>query len=208
MNTVALEPIRIGVLFSQTGVTSVIERGERMGTILAVEEINEAGGIDGRPLRLVSLRPGVAPVRYQATRRETDPRGRRAHHPRAATCRAPRKAVIPVVEKWHALLVYPTLYEGFEYSRNVVYTGARPNQNSVQLAEFMLRTYGSRVFMVGSDYIYPVRVEPHHERPDPGARRREGRRALPAVERRMGRLSGTSRARSNGIPPTSSSRRW
>jgi branched-chain amino acid transport system substrate-binding protein len=51
--------------------------------------------------------------------------------------------------------VYPTLYEGFEYSRNVVYTGAAPNQNSVQLAEFMLRTCGSRVFMVGSDYIYP-----------------------------------------------------
>ena len=66
-----------------------------------------------------------------------------------------RKAVIPVVEKWHALLMYPTLYEGFEISRNVIYTGAAPNQNSVQLAEFMLRTSGSRVFMVGSEYIYP-----------------------------------------------------
>ncbi len=66
-----------------------------------------------------------------------------------------RKAVIPVVERWNALLLYPTLYEGFEYSRNVFYTGAAPNQNSVQLADFMLRRFGSRVFMVGSDYIYP-----------------------------------------------------
>jgi branched-chain amino acid transport system substrate-binding protein len=66
-----------------------------------------------------------------------------------------RKAVIPVVEKYNGLLMYPTLYEGFEYSRNVIYTGAAPNQNSVQLAEYMLRTLGSRVFMVGSDYIYP-----------------------------------------------------
>jgi branched-chain amino acid transport system substrate-binding protein len=66
-----------------------------------------------------------------------------------------RKAVVPVVEKFNALLLYPTLYEGFEYSRNVFYTGAAPNQNSVQLAEFMLRRFGSRVLMVGSDYIYP-----------------------------------------------------
>jgi branched-chain amino acid transport system substrate-binding protein len=37
----------------------------------------------------------------------------------------------------------------------VFYTGAAPNQNSVPLADFMLRRFGSRVFMVGSDYIYP-----------------------------------------------------
>jgi branched-chain amino acid transport system substrate-binding protein len=61
MNTVSMEPIRIGMLFSQTGVTSVIERGERMGTLLAVEEINEAGGINGRPLRLVGYDPESSP---------------------------------------------------------------------------------------------------------------------------------------------------
>lgn len=66
-----------------------------------------------------------------------------------------RKAVIPIIEKWNRLLFYPTLYEGFECSSNIVYTGAAPNQNSVQLAEFMTSNYGSRVYMVGSDYIYP-----------------------------------------------------
>jgi branched-chain amino acid transport system substrate-binding protein len=66
-----------------------------------------------------------------------------------------RKTVIPVVEKWNKLLFYPTLYEGFEYSNNVIYTGAAPNQNSVQLAEFMTSNFGARVYMVGSDYIYP-----------------------------------------------------
>ena len=66
-----------------------------------------------------------------------------------------RKAVLPVVERWNGLLFYPTLYEGFEYSRNVIYTGAAPNQNSVQLAEYMMRMFGSRVDMVGSDYICP-----------------------------------------------------
>ena len=66
-----------------------------------------------------------------------------------------RKAVMPVVEKWQRLLMYPTLYEGFEFSRNIIYTGAAPNQNSAQLAEYMTRRFGGRVYLVGSDYIYP-----------------------------------------------------
>jgi len=148
------EPIRIGVLFSETGVTSVIERTERMGTLLAAEEINEQGGINGQPIELVSRDPASDPTRFaQLAERLILEDGVRIIL--GCYMSSTRKAIIPVVEKWHALLMYPTLYEGFEYSRNVIYTGAAPNQNSVQLAEFMMRRFGSRVFLLGSDYIYP-----------------------------------------------------
>jgi branched-chain amino acid transport system substrate-binding protein len=153
MSTTA-EPIRLGVLFSETGVTSVIERSERMGTLLAVEEINESGGIAGRPLELLSYDPESDPARYrQLAEKLILEDGVRLIL--GCYMSSTRKAVIPIVEKWNALLMYPTLYEGFEYSRDVIYTGAAPNQNSVQLAEFMMRNFGSRVFMVGSEYIYP-----------------------------------------------------
>ncbi len=154
LNNMAQEPYRVGVLFSETGVTSVIERSELMGTLLAVEEINQAGGIDGRELELVRYDPASTPARFQQlAERLLLEDGVRVIL--GCYMSSTRKAVIPVVEKYNGLLLYPTLYEGFEYSRNVIYTGAAPNQNSVQLAEFMLRTFGSRVFMVGSDYIYP-----------------------------------------------------
>jgi branched-chain amino acid transport system substrate-binding protein len=52
-------------------------------------------------------------------------------------------------------LFYPTLYEGFEYSPHCIYTGAAPNQNSLQLAKFLLQHYGNRFVFVGSNYIYP-----------------------------------------------------
>lgn len=152
--TTTTEPIRIGVLFSETGVTSVIERSERMGTLLAAEEINEQGGILGRPIELVSRDPASDPSRFaQLAERLILEDGVRIIL--GCYMSSTRKAVIPVVEKWHALLMYPTLYEGFEYSRNAIYTGAAPNQNSVPLAEFMMRRFGSRVFLVGSDYLYP-----------------------------------------------------
>ena len=41
---------RVGVLFSQTGVTAAIERSQLNGTLLAVDEINKAGGVLGRPI--------------------------------------------------------------------------------------------------------------------------------------------------------------
>ncbi len=148
------DPIRVGVLFSQTGVTSVIESSQRQATLLATEEINQAGGIDGCPLELVAYDPQSRPARYHALAEKMILEDR-VRIIVGCYMSSSRKAVIPVVERWNALLLYPTLYEGFEYSRNVFYTGAAPNQNSVQLADFMLRRFGSRVFMVGSDYIYP-----------------------------------------------------
>lgn len=148
------DPIRVGVLFSKTGVTALIEQSQLNGTLLAISEINAAGGIDGRE---------VVPVWY-------DPQSDPALHTELAErlvltdkvnvifgcyMSSTRKAVLPVVEKWNRLLFYPTLYEGFEFSNNVIYTGAAPNQDSVQLADFMTTNFGSRVYVVGSSYIYP-----------------------------------------------------
>lgn len=154
MKAKSTEPIRVGVLFSETGVTSVIEESERMGTLLAIQEVNETGGINGRELQAVSYDAKSRPARF-ASLAEKLILEERVHVILGCYMSSTRKAVIPVVERWNALLMYPTLYEGFEYSRNVIYTGAAPNQNSVQLAGFMLREFGSRVFMIGSDYIYP-----------------------------------------------------
>jgi branched-chain amino acid transport system substrate-binding protein len=68
---------------------------------------------------------------------------------------ASRKAVLPIVERHNGLLLYPSMYEGFEYSENVLYTGATLNQNTFALADFLLQKYGPRIFFVGADYIYP-----------------------------------------------------
>ncbi|WP_122693460.1 transporter substrate-binding protein, partial [Pseudomonas viridiflava] len=46
-------------------------------------------------------------------------------------------------------------YEGFEYSRNIIYTGATPNHNAVPLGNYMFEHFGNRVLMIGSEYVYP-----------------------------------------------------
>jgi branched-chain amino acid transport system substrate-binding protein len=146
-------PIRVGILYSETGVTSTIGLSQLQGALLGINEINEAGGIDGRELVAVRYDPQSTPSRYaELAERLIVQDGVNVIF--GCYMSSSRKAVIPVVEKWNKLLFYPTLYEGFEYSSNVIYTGAAPNQNSVQLAEFMTSNFGARVYLIGSDYIY------------------------------------------------------
>lgn len=147
-------PWRVGVLFSRTGYMAEIEETQLRGTLMAIEEINAQGGVNGRE---------VVPILY-------DPASEPSYFGHYAKClmvaddvsmifgcytSSSRKAVLPVVERLNGLLWYPTIYEGFELSPNVIYTGAAPNQNSVELCCYLMQRYGNRFFLIGSDYIYP-----------------------------------------------------
>ncbi|MEA3117826.1 MAG: branched-chain amino acid transport system substrate-binding protein [Paraburkholderia sp.] len=146
--------IKVGVLFSTTGVTSAIESSQLYGTLFAIREINDAGGIEGHELVPISYDPASDPAKYRMFAERlvlTDD----VQVIFGCYMSSARKAVLPIVEHWNRLLFYATLYEGFEYSDNVIYTGAAPNQNSVQLADFMTSNFGARVYLVGSNYIFP-----------------------------------------------------
>ncbi|WP_162068052.1 transporter substrate-binding domain-containing protein [Burkholderia sp. THE68] len=148
------DPIKVGVLFSESGVTSSPEMTQRFGTLFAIEEVNSRGGINGREVIPVFYDPQSEPARY-ATLAERLITADDVKVIFGCYMSSTRKAVIPVVERWNKLLFYATLYEGFECSDHVIYTGAAPNQNSVQLAEYMTANFGPRVYLVGSNYIYP-----------------------------------------------------
>lgn len=147
-------PWRIGVLFSRTGFISVIEETQYQGTILAIEEINAAGGVCGRELVPVAYDPGSDSPAYGHYAKRLMI-GDEVSTIFGCYTSSSRKAVLPVVERLNGLLWYPTLYEGFEASPNVIYTGASPNQNSLALCRYLMDNFGGRFYFVGSDYIYP-----------------------------------------------------
>jgi branched-chain amino acid transport system substrate-binding protein len=145
---------RVGVLFSRSGATTVTETEHFFGTALAVEELNNAGGVLGRSIEPVVYDPASDPLTYRrhAERLLGDDGVSVIFGCSTSSC---RKAVLPVVERRNGLLWYPSLYEGFEYSPNVIYTGATPNQNSFQLSEYLIQNCGQQLYFVGTDYIYP-----------------------------------------------------
>jgi branched-chain amino acid transport system substrate-binding protein len=146
-------PIKIGILFSQTGVTSVVEDSQLRAALLAVNEVNEAGGIGGAALSPILSDPASDPKIYAREARRLVEDGCEV----ICGCymSSTRRAVLPIIERAGALLFYPTLYEGFEFSANCIYSGAAPNQNSLMLADFAMERFGKRYYLVGSNYVFP-----------------------------------------------------
>lgn len=147
-------PWRFGLLCSQTGVTARVETTQLNASLLAIEQLNQGGGVAGRLIEPLTCDPASNPKQFAAMAE------RLLHHGRARLLfgcymSSARKAVLPLVESYRGLLFYPTLYEGFEYSKHCIYTGAAPNQNSMQLARYLFGAYGRRFFFVGSNYVYP-----------------------------------------------------
>ncbi len=147
-------PIKIGILHSLTGTMAISESSVRDATLLAIEELNAAGGVLGR-----RLEPVVADGRsdWPVFAREAE---RLIAQEKVAVVfgcwtSASRKTVKPVFERLDGLLFYPVQYEGLEQSPNIVYTGAAPNQQIIPAVKWSFDHLGKRFFLVGSDYVFP-----------------------------------------------------
>ena len=146
--------IKVGVLFSLTGTTAIIESSLNHATLLAIEQINAAGGINGMKITPVIEDPASDPATFAEKARKLV-LGDRCVSVFGSYTSASRKAVLPVFERYHNLYWYPTLYEGRECSKNVIYTGAVPNQQQKDFVPWLLKNFGKKFYLIGSNYIYP-----------------------------------------------------
>ncbi|HWA81774.1 MAG TPA: transporter substrate-binding domain-containing protein [Acetobacteraceae bacterium] len=145
--------IKVGIIFSTTGSYATIGRDMRDGALLAVQQINRD---DRYPFTLepVVIDPAGSLDGYR-NGCEALIRGRTIRHVIGCYTSSSRKEIIPVIEKYDALLWYPSHYEGFESSDSVIYGGAAPNQHLVPLAQWVLPRFGTSIYCIGSNYIWP-----------------------------------------------------
>lgn len=150
----AQNKINVGVLFPLSGTIAVIGRSLHNATMLAIEEINASGGIGGVMINPIVRDSQSSPAVYADKVRELI-LDKRVLTTFGGYTSASRKAVLPAVEKYHSLYWYPTLYEGDECSKNIMYTGAVPNQQQNEFVPWLIKHYGKRFYLLGSNYIYP-----------------------------------------------------
>lgn len=143
---------QIGVLFSQSGPYGVVSRSMHNGAMLAFDEVNASAGSAFELVPLIADPAGCFD-RYAASSAALLSKSGVKHVVGCYTSSS-RKDVIPLFEKYDALLWYPSHYEGFESSSNVVYTGAAPNQHIIPLMDFLLSHMGKRAYCIGSNYIW------------------------------------------------------
>lgn len=140
---------RIGVMFSTTGSYNVVARSMLNGALLAFGEAAAQSGITVEP---VVVNPNGELARYAELSQQLIASGIR--HVVGCYTSSSRKEVIPCFEKHDALLWYPSHYEGFESSANVIYTGASPNHHVALLVDHLLSSGRRRAVCVGSNYIW------------------------------------------------------
>lgn len=151
----AAETVDVGVVFSLTGVTSIIEKSLADATLMAIAEINAQGGVMGKQVRVIQEDGASDPRTYAEKASKLVVRDRLGTVFGGLTS-ASRKAVLPIFERRNSLFFYPTYYEGYECSKNVIYGGAVPNQQLSNFIPWIIKTLGKKkFFIVGSNYIYP-----------------------------------------------------
>ncbi len=148
------EVIHIGILHSQTGNMAISESPIVNGILLAIQEINESGGLLGKLLE-PTIVDGKSDEKVFAKAAEQLINKHKVSVIFGCWTSSSRKAVKEVVEKYNNLLMYPAQYEGLENSPNIIYSGAAPNQQIIPSITWCLRHLGKKCYLVGSDFIYP-----------------------------------------------------
>ncbi len=148
------QTIKIGILHSLTGTMAISEKSVVDAYQLAIEEINQRGGVLGRQIEpiVVDGRSDWPTFAKEAERLITQEKVSTVF---GCWTSASRKTVKPVFEKYNHLLIYPVQYEGLEMSPNIIYTGAAPNQQIIPAVKWSLDNLGTSFYLVGSDYVFP-----------------------------------------------------
>jgi urea transport system substrate-binding protein len=148
------DPIKIGILYSLHGTFASSERPMADAVLLAIEEINKAGGVLGRPIEHV-LVDAHSNAETAAQEAEKLLKTEKVATIFGCGSSSSRKLVEPICARYHNLLMYSALYEGLEQSDYVIYVGGAPNQQLLPTAKFAFTDLHKRkFFLVGSDYVY------------------------------------------------------
>jgi urea transport system substrate-binding protein len=147
--------IKVGILHSLSGTMAISEKSVVDAELLAIEEINNAGGVLGKKIEAIT-EDGASdwPTFAEKAKKLID-------QDKVVTIfgcwtSASRKAVKEVFESKNHMLWYPVQYEGQECSKNIFYTGAAPNQQIEPSIDWLLTKYkGKPFYLVGSDYVFP-----------------------------------------------------
>lgn len=148
------DTIKVGVLQSLSGTMAISEVTVHNSQLLAIEQINEAGGVLGKQIEPI-IEDGASDWPTFAEKAEKLLCSDRVATVFGGWTSASRKAMLPVFESKDGLLWYPVQYEGMEQSPNIFYTGATTNQQILPGMEYLKEQGKSEIFLVGSDYVFP-----------------------------------------------------
>ncbi len=149
----AADPIKIGILESRSGNFALHSAPKYMAAQLAVKEINDKGGVIGRPLELVAPDPQSDNRRFQELARMLIQRDK-VDVLFGGFASAEREAIRPIIDQYKMLYFYNNQYEGGVADKYTFCTGPVPEQQIDPVIKYCIEKFGPRMYILAADYNF------------------------------------------------------
>jgi urea transport system substrate-binding protein len=149
----ARDKIRIGTILDLSGPFQPFGAQKKRCLDLAVEEINQKGGVLGRQLELVSYDAQSNNQLYAQYATQLGLRDK-VSVVQAALQSSSREVIRPILRRSNTLYFYNTPYEGGVCDRNTFCTGTTPGQLLANLLPFMVNRFGKKIYVLAADYNF------------------------------------------------------
>lgn len=147
------QEIHVGMLHAKSGSMAVLEQSQADAATLAIDELNQKGGLLGKKIVPVDVDAGHTPEEY-ARQAETLIKDRGLTTLFGSPTASDRRAVRPIVERFNAMLFSAGPQEGMEQSSRIVYVGPTASQSTAPAVKHLLAKGSRRVFVIGTDGIF------------------------------------------------------
>ena len=122
-------------------------------TKMAIDDINAAGGLNGREVELI-LYDAQSNIQLYTQYATQAAAGDRADTVHAGITSASREAIRPTLARFNTLYFYNTQYEGGVCDFNNFNTGSTPAQTVAKVVPYVMNKWGKKVYIVAADYNY------------------------------------------------------
>ncbi|WP_397474711.1 ABC transporter substrate-binding protein [Pusillimonas sp.] len=145
------DTIKIASIYDLSGVLDSYGTPMARMVTMAVDEINESGGLLGRKVELVEFDTQSNNQLYGQYAIEAATR-HKASAVFGAVTSASREVMRPLLSRHRTLYFYSTQYEGGVCDRNTFMLGTTPGQKAVKIVPYAMEKFGKRVYAVAADY--------------------------------------------------------
>ena len=145
--------IKLGSILDNSGNLDIYGKPMVIATKLAVDEINDAGGLLGRKIKLIQYdsQSDIALYTKYAQQLVREDKVDVVH---GGITSASREAIRQTFKRGNTLYFYNVLYEGGVCDRNTVVTGTTPAQAVEPIVERAMKQWGNKVYVLAADYNY------------------------------------------------------
>jgi len=147
------DTVKIGVLEDQSGNFALVGDPKYKASMLAIEEINNDGGIDGKQIEPVARDPQSDNQRYQELTREFISE-EEVDVLWAGYSSATREAIRPIINRNEQLYFYTTQYEGGVCDKTTFAVGPTARQQLGSVLPYLVEEFGPKIYTIAADYNF------------------------------------------------------